>query len=104
MYPFFSSIPIFGSFSSFGVTVQFLLLIVQINDHFLAGFTGWSSSGYASTLGTLIVSSSVIGFDRDALFIWALSWFTSLRFSWIPSLTGILGGTARGLDFPNISV
>ena len=43
------------------------------------------------------------GFDRDALFIWGLSWFTSLSFFWATSLTGTLGGTAGGMDFLNIS-
>ena len=61
------------------------------------------TSGCASTIGTLVGSSSVTGFDRDALFIWGLSWFTSLSFFWTTSLTGTLGGTAGGLDFMNIS-
>ena len=43
------------------------------------------------------------GFDWDTLFIWDLSWFTSLGFSWTTSLTGTLGGAAGGMDFLNIS-
>ena len=43
------------------------------------------------------------GFDWDALFIWDLSWFTCLSFSWATYLTGILEITAGGLDFLNIS-
>ena len=69
---------------------------------FFVGFTGWSYSSYISTIGNLIGSSSVTGFDWDALFIWDLSWFTSLSFSWTASLTGTFGGTARGLDFTDI--
>ena len=54
---------------------------------------------YAFTVGTIRGSSLVTGFDQDALFISALSWLTSLTFSWTPYLTGTLGGTAEGLDF-----
>ena len=70
---------------------------------FFNGFTGWSSSGYAYTIGTLRVSSLVNGFDWDAIFIWALSWFISLSFYWDTYLTGILGSTTGALAFLNIS-
>ena len=43
------------------------------------------------------------GFAWYALLIWALSWFTSLGFSWTTSLTSTLRGIAGGLDFMNIS-
>ena len=70
---------------------------------FFNGFTGWSSSGYAYTIGTLRVSSLVHGLDWDALFIWDISWFTCVSFSWATYLTGILGSTAGALAFLNIS-
>ena len=66
-------------------------------------FAGWSSSGYAYTIGTLRGSALVIGFDCGALFIWVPSWFTSWSFFWPTSLTGTLGGTAGGVAFLNIS-
>ena len=100
---FFSSVIIFGCFSFFGVTVKVLLLIGQKNDRFFSEFTGWSYSGYASTIGTITGSSLVNGFDWDALFILSLSWFTSFSFSWTTSLTGTLRGTAREVGFLNIS-
>ena len=53
-------------------------------------------------IGTLRGYSSVTGFYWDALLIWDLSWFTSLSFSWNPSLTGTLQVTAGGLAFLNI--
>ena len=42
------------------------------------------------------------GFDWDEIFIWALSWFTSLTFSWTNSLTDTPGGTSGGMVFLNI--
>ena len=44
------------------------------------------------------------GFYWGALFIWAIYWFTSMSFSWTPSLTGTLGGTAGGMAFLDVSV
>ena len=47
---------------------------------FFAWFTGWSSFGYAPTIGTLRGSALVTVFDYDVLFIWVPSWFTSWSF------------------------
>ena len=55
------------------------------NYRFFAWFTGWSSSGYASTTDTLRGYALVIGFDCAALFIWVPSWFTSWSFFWSPT-------------------
>ena len=66
-------------------------------------FNGWSSSGYASTIGTLRGSTLVNVFDCGALFILVPSWFASWSFFWPTSLTGTLRGTARGFTFLNIS-
>ena len=41
--------------------------------------------------------------SKDALFIWDISWFTCVSFSWATYLTGILGSTAGELAFLNIS-
>ena len=57
---------------------------------------------YEFTIGTLKGSSSVTGFDWVAIFMWDLSWFTSLSFSWTTSLTGTFGVTSGGLNFLNI--
>ena len=62
--------------------------------HFFAWFTGWSSSGYAPTIGTLRGSALVTGFDCGVFFIWVPSWFISWSFFWTTSLAGTLGGTA----------
>ena len=64
--------------------------------------TGWISSGYASTMGTLRGYALVNGFDWDAIFIWDIYWFTSWSFSWNTPLTGTLGGTDGGFEFMNI--
>ena len=64
---------------------------------FFAWFTGWSSSGYAPTIFTLIDSALVTEFYGGILFIWVPSWFISWSFFWITSLTVTLRGTAGGL-------
>ena len=57
---FYFSILSFGNFPIFGVTVKFLLLISWKNIvFFFAGFTGWSSYGYASKIGNLRGSALV---------------------------------------------
>ena len=63
---------------------------------FLDGCTGWGYSVYVSTIVTLRGSALANRFDWDAIFIWDVSWFSCLSFSWISSLTGTLGGTAWG--------
>ena len=99
---FSSSIFIFGNFSFLGVTVKFLLLIGRKME-FFAGFTGWISSIYAYTIGTIRGSALVDGVAWDEIFIWDLSWFTSLGFSWNIYLIGTLRVISGGLDLLNIS-
>ena len=70
---------------------------------FFAWFAGWSSSGYAPTIGTLRGYALVTGFDGCALFIWVPSWVIYWSFLWPNSLTGTLGGTAGGFAFLDIS-
>ena len=95
---FTPSILILGKFSLFGVTVEFLLLVVWKIVVFFAGFTGWSSSGFASTIDTLRGYSLVNGVTWDALLSWTLSWFTSVGFlglsPWLALLEVLLGGLA----------
>ena len=104
MYPnfIFPNI-ISGTFSIFGVTIKSWLLIGWKKISFFAWFTSSSSSGYASTIGTLRCSALANRFDCGDLFIWVPSWFTSWSFFWPTSLTGTLGGTAGGFAFLNIS-
>ena len=99
---FFNSILVFGYFSFFGVTVKFLLMVGRKSDRFFSGFTGWSSSGYISTIDVIRGSSLVTVFNWNSLLIWDISWFSPLSFSWTISLIGTLGGTVGGLDFLNI--
>ena len=67
------------------------------------GFNCWSSSGYASTIGTLVGPALVNGcLDWYECLIWVYSWFTSWIFSWYAPLTGTLRGIAGEVDFPNI--
>ena len=73
------------------------------NNLFFAWFTGWSSSGYEYTIGTLIGSALVIGSDCGDILIWVPSWFTYWSFFWPTSLTDNLVGTAGGFAFLNIS-
>ena len=68
-----------------------------------AGFTGWSSYGYASIIGTLKGAALVNGFYCCTVFIWVSSWITSWTFFWPTSLSGTFEGTAGGFDFLNIS-
>ena len=98
---FYFSNLIFGHFSLFGVTVKCWLLVGKKN-HFFAWFAGWSSSGYASTIGTLRGYALVIVFNCGAIFIWVPSWFTSWDFFWPTSLAVTLGGTAGRFDFLDI--
>ena len=63
---------------------------------FFAGCACWISPGYVSTIGTLICSTLVNGFDWGEFFIWFISWFKCWIFSWYDPLTGTLGGTAGG--------
>ena len=44
---------------------------------FFAWFTGWSSSGYASTIGALRGSALTIGLYYGARFIWVPPWLIS---------------------------
>ena len=71
---------------------------------FFAWFTGWSSYGYVSTIGTLRGSALVIVFDCSVLFVWVYSWFISWSFFWPTSLTGTLGGTTGGFAFLGVLV
>ena len=92
----------FGNVPNFGVTVKFWLLFGWKNYRVLDLFIGWSSSGYASTIGTLRGSGLVNGFDLGSFLIWFPSWFTSWSFFWSISLTGTLEGTTGVLYFLNI--
>ena len=69
------------------------------NYRFFAWFTGWSSFGYACTIGNFGGSVLVTGFDWGVIFILVPSWLIYWSLFWPTSLTGTLGGTARGLLF-----
>ena len=94
--PLSPSILIFGTFSFFGVTVKFLILIGQKNDRYFSGFNGWSSYGYASTIGTLIFSSLVNSFIRIhfsfGLFLGSPIWVSLGILPWLAPLEVLLGG------------
>ena len=66
-------------------------------------FAGWSSSRYASTIGTLRGSEFLDGVYWNYLLSWDLSWFNYFGFSWTISLPGTLRGIAGGLALLNIS-
>ena len=69
---------------------------------FLADFTGWSSSGYTSTISTIKDSSFVDIVNWYSLLSWALYWFTYMGFSLTISLPCNLRGIAGGLALLNI--
>ena len=100
---FYFSTLIFGHFSLFGVTFKCWLLIGWKNNVFFAWFSGWSSSGYAYTIGTLRGSALVVGFfSVPFLFGFLPSSFLGVSFGlppWLLLSEVLLGGGA----FLNIS-
>ena len=99
---FYFSNLIFWYFSIFGIIDKSQLLIGWENCCFLDWFTGWSSSGYVSTIGNLRGSEFLTGFDYKLLFIWVPSWFTDWSFFWPTTLTGTLGDNSGGFVYLNI--
>ena len=86
---------IFSSSIFIGVTVKSWLLIGWKN-RFFDGFTGWGSSGYASTIFSLRCDRLVNGFECGALFIGLLTGSllgVSFRLPmWLKPLEVMLGG------------
>ena len=94
---------VFGIFSIFGVTVKSWLLTGCKESGFSVRFTGWISSGCASTIGNLRGYALVNDLYCCTIFIWVHSWLTPWSFFWPNSLNGALGGNAGGIAFLNIS-
>ena len=96
VYPhLFTQFSCLANFPIFGVTAKFLLCW-KLCIILFAGCTGWISSGYASTMGTLICYALVNGFDWDAFLIWVIYCFTCWSFfgttPWIAPSEILLGG------------
>ena len=92
-----------GGFAFLNIPARFLNSALCPLSSLTSGIDGAGlCSTYAYMIGTLRCSTSVNGFDWDAIFIWVLFWFTCWSFYWNYLLTGTLGGTVGFFYFLNI--